>query len=63
LLLATKASANVKVPQTVVHFQTAANTVRNCGACKHYIAPSSCLFVEGTVSSDCSCWIWSSKVV
>jgi len=62
LLLATKASATVKVSQAAVHFQTAANTDRNCGACKHFLAPSSCRFVEGIISSDCSCWIWTSKI-
>ena len=62
LLLATKANATVKVSQAAVHFQTAANTDHNCGACKQFLAPSSCRFVEGTISSDCSCWIWTSKL-
>ena len=63
LLLATRANATVKVSQAAVHFNTAANTDRNCGACRHYMAPSSCRFVEGTISSECSCWIWTSKLV
>jgi len=63
LLLATRANATVKVSQAAVHFNTAANTDRNCGACRHYLAPSSCRFVEGTISSECSCWIWTSKLV
>ena len=63
LLLATKANATVKVSQAAVHFKTAANTDHNCGACRHFMAPSSCRFVEGTISSDCSCWIWTSKLV
>jgi hypothetical protein len=62
LLFATKASATVKVSQAAVHFRTAANTDHNCGACKHFLAPSSCRFVEGSISSDCSCWIWTSKI-
>ncbi len=62
LLFATKANATVKVSQAAVHFKTAANTDHNCGACKHFMAPSSCRFVEGTISSDCSCWIWTSKL-
>ena len=62
LLLATKADATVKVPQAVVHFKTAANTDHNCGACKHFLAPSTCRFVEGTVAADCSCWIWTHKL-
>jgi len=62
LLLATGAGATVKVSQAAVHFRTAANSERNCGACKQFLAPSSCRFVEGTVSTDCSCWIWTGKI-
>jgi hypothetical protein len=60
-LLATKASALTKVPATAVHFTTVASNDRNCGACKHFMAPSSCRFVDATVSAGCSCWIWTSK--
>jgi len=63
LLLATKADATVKVSRAAVHLETAAHGDHKCGACKHFMAPSSCRFVEGNVSSDCSCWIWTSKVV
>jgi hypothetical protein len=62
LLFAAKADATVKVSQAAVHFEAAANTVRNCGACKHFMGSSGCRFVEGTISSDCSCWIWTPKV-
>ena len=62
LLLATQANATVKVPKAVVHFADAANTVHTCGTCKHFMGPSNCRFVEGAVSANCSCWIWSGKV-
>jgi hypothetical protein len=62
LLLATKASATIKVPPSAVHFATAANAGRNCGGCRHFLAPSTCRFVDATVSAECSCWIWTSKV-
>lgn len=66
LLLPTDASATAKVSQSAVHFKVAANGAptdgHSCGACKHFMAPSSCRFVEGSISSDCSCWIWTSKV-
>lgn len=61
-LVASKASATVKVSQAAVHFRTAANTDHSCGACKHFMAPSSCRFVDGTISFDCSCWIWTNKI-
>jgi len=63
LFLAGRAGATIKVPQSAVHFETVASTDRNCGACKHFLAPSSCRFVEGTVSTGCGCWIWAGKVV
>jgi hypothetical protein len=62
LLLAVRANATVKVPQAAVHFQNSAIGAHDCGTCKHFVAPSSCQFVEGAVSSGCSCWIWTSKV-
>lgn len=62
LLLATKANATVKVSRAAVHFETVADGGHNCGACRHFLAPSSCRFVEGTVSSGCSCWIWTNKI-
>jgi hypothetical protein len=62
LLLASKASATARLSHEAVHFETTASSGHNCGACKHFLAPSSCRFVEGSVSSGCSCWIWASKV-
>jgi hypothetical protein len=58
----TYANATTRVSQSAVHFQTASNATRNCDSCKHFIAPSACRFVEGAVSSNDYCWIWSSKV-
>jgi hypothetical protein len=58
----TYANATTRVSQSAVHFQTASNATRNCGTCKHFIAPSACRFVEGTVSSNDYCWIWVGKV-
>jgi len=62
LLLATKANATVKVSQAAVHFEIAGNTDHKCSACKQFMAPSTCRFVEGTTSSGCSCWIWTKKL-
>ncbi len=62
LLLATGAQATTKVSQAAAHFTTVASNNHNCGSCKHFLAPSSCRFVEGTVSSGCSCWIWAKNL-
>jgi len=62
LLLSTSASATARLSQDAVHFEVLANNDHNCGVCKHFMAPSACRFVEGAVSSSCSCWIWTRKL-
>jgi hypothetical protein len=62
LLPALNANAMTKVSKTAVHFTDIAGNGHNCGACNNFMAPSSCRFVDGAVSKECSCWIWSSKV-
>lgn len=58
----TGANATARVSQAAVHVQTASDATKNCGACKHFIGPSACRFVEGQVSSNDYCWIWTGKV-
>jgi hypothetical protein len=58
----TGANATARVSQAAVHLRTATNGAKNCGACKHFIGPSACRFVEGQVSSNDYCWIWTGKV-
>jgi hypothetical protein len=58
----TGAKAMNKVSQASVGYKTAAMEGHNCGACKLFEAPSSCRFVQGAISPDCSCRIWLSKV-
>jgi hypothetical protein len=58
----TGANATARVSQSAVHVQIASNPAKNCGACKHFMEPSACRFVEGQVSSNDYCWIWSGKV-
>ncbi len=62
LLPATNANATIKVTQASVKFQSVATNGHNCGSCKLFMAPSDCMFVQGPVTSDCSCWIWRSKI-
>jgi hypothetical protein len=62
VLAATGAKAMIKVSQASVAYETAAANGHNCGACKLFEAPSNCRFVEGPISSDCSCRIWLSKI-
>jgi hypothetical protein len=62
LLPASGAKAMTKVSKAAVHFTETASNGHNCGACKNFMAPSSCRFIDGAISKDCSCWIWSSNV-
>ena len=62
VLAATGAKAMIKVSQASVAYKTTAANGHNCGACKLFEAPSNCRFVEGPISSDCSCRIWLSKI-
>ncbi len=62
LLPATEANATVKLSKDSVKFQTVASNGHNCGSCKLFLAPSDCTFVQGPISSDCSCWIWRNKI-
>ena len=63
--LATRASAlemsHVKVSKDCVHYTTAAVNGHRCGACKLFVAPSSCIDVSGDVGPDCGCRIWLPK--
>lgn len=61
MLGATGAKAMIKVSKASVNYKTAADR-HSCGFCKLSEAPSSCRFVQGTISHDCSCRIWLSKI-
>lgn len=61
LLPAADADAKIHVPQSAVMFRTSSNNGHNCGSCKLFLEPSACRFVEGPITSDCSCWIWLGK--
>jgi hypothetical protein len=62
MVAATGAKAMIKVSQASVGYETGATAGHNCGACKLFEAPSSCRFVEGPISPDCSCRIWLNKI-
>lgn len=62
LLAAADAHAAVKVQKSAVRFSAVATVAgHSCGTCKLFKGPSDCLFVQGPVSQDCSCWIWRDK--
>ncbi len=65
--LATGASAlemsPVKVSKDSVHYQVVGAVGRECGQCKLFVKPYSCIAVVGEIHSGCSCRIWLPKTV
>ena len=53
----------VKVSKDSVPYRTVAQDDHRCGACKLFIAPSSCVAVGGDIGRDCGCRIWAPKPV
>jgi hypothetical protein len=51
----------VKVSKDSVHYQAVAESDHRCGACKLFVAPSSCVAVSGEIGPDCGCRIWLPK--
>jgi hypothetical protein len=52
-----------KVTQTSVQYQTQPKGDLKCGACMHFVAESSsCKLVEGPISIDGWCSLWSKKI-
>ncbi|MCW2273894.1 hypothetical protein GJ654_08140 [Rhodoblastus acidophilus] len=61
LLPAEEASARVKLSKAAVRFGAPSADGRDCRSCKLFVAPSSCMFVEGATEPNGFCWIWSRK--
>lgn len=53
-----------KVPQASVHYQGQPNdSGQKCSLCRHFIAESnSCHLVDGTISTEGWCDLWTKKV-
>lgn len=61
LLPAGEASANIKLSKSAVHFGAPSADGKDCRSCKLFLAPASCMFVEGATEPSGYCWIWSRK--
>jgi hypothetical protein len=62
ILAATSANASPKVSKASVGFIETARNDHNCGTCRLFREPSSCLDVEGVIGKDCGCKIWLPKI-
>jgi len=51
-------AAPPKVSQASVAFLDAPRGDKNCGNCRLFRTPASCLDVQGPISEHCSCRIW-----
>jgi len=62
-LAASSAEAQVakKAAQSAAGYQAASSDGKHCSACQHFQAPSSCRIVEGTISPNGSCKLFSKK--
>ena len=61
LLPVDEAGARVKLSKSAVHFSAPSADGRDCRSCKLFVAPASCMFVEGATEPNGYCWIWSRK--
>jgi hypothetical protein len=62
ILAATSAHAGPKASKASVGFIETALGDHNCGACRMFRGPSSCLQVDGVIGNDCGCKIWVPKI-
>jgi secreted PhoX family phosphatase len=62
ILATTSAQAGPKASKASVGFIETALNDHNCGACRMFRGPSSCLQVDGVIGNDCGCKIWAPKI-
>jgi hypothetical protein len=51
--------AMAKTPQKAVKYQATPKGRKNCGNCRHFQKPAACKLVNGEISPDGWCSIWS----
>lgn len=50
-----------KVSQSAAGYQSRPNNDQSCGACAHFLAPSSCEYVDGAISPQGWCKFFARK--
>jgi hypothetical protein len=61
LLVTSEAALAAKVSQASVHYKNSPNGDKKCSTCKQFVAPSTCKSVQGTISPNGYCNIWTKK--
>jgi hypothetical protein len=54
-------TANAKIQQSAVKYQTEPKDGKQCSDCNFFIAPNSCKQVDGNISPTGYCLLWAKK--
>jgi hypothetical protein len=54
-------TAYAKVPKQSVSYRETPNNGNSCSVCGNFVAPSSCLLVEGPINPDGWCGLFKAK--
>ena len=60
-VVVTRASAQQKVTQATVQYQNKPKGPQNCAACVNFQPPNACKFVQGTISPNGWCMLFSAQ--
>jgi secreted PhoX family phosphatase len=60
-LMPLRARAQQKVAQSAVQYQTSPKNGQQCNSCSHFKAPSSCEVVDGSISPNGWCALYTKK--
>lgn len=55
------ANATVRLSPAAVRYSAASRDGRTCSSCKLFAPPAGCLFVDGAIDPNNTCWIWRGK--
>ncbi len=61
VLLSGTGTAYAKVPKKSVSYRDTPNGGNSCSVCGNFVAPSSCLLVEGPINPDGWCGLFKQK--
>ena len=57
-MIASRAEAGAKVPQSAVHYQASPKNGQDCDDCANFVSPGGCKLVDGAISPKGWCRLW-----
>jgi hypothetical protein len=57
-MIASRAEAGAKVPQSAVHYQPSPKNGQDCDDCANFVSPGGCKLVDGPISTKGWCRLW-----